>query len=324
MRKWFVAAAMVFAAASVASGTSCSDVDACSPRTRGDKWLATGHVSKVDGPHIYFLGKDNVVYAVDSRKAEVVFDGFESGCRAVQAGDRLRVFGTITGECKVEAARVRVFARETAPAIAAGPQREVRIVVEKERPAPVVCDGCQVGSGGGNVTPPCVKSAWEGRGLVSDIDYQGRRLKVQTSCGPFSINTCDARLVSGCQRIPFAVFNLGDSVKVTGDLVGLNEIEAREVNVMRTRSDAENALPQKPVSVAGVIQQIDYPSLTFKLQTEGPVIVVSVDDNTTVQQNKCRMAFRDLREGMRVKMSGNGSLGTGYSAKHIQIISIAP
>lgn len=281
-------------------------------------WLATGTITKIDGSTIYFLGKDNTLYTIDASQSEVIVDNFRSDNYTVRVGDTVRIFGCETSPNAVSAKRIRIIKRCN-PTAAEQPEKEIMIIMQDNVPEPV-----NMGTGPAESVPQATECTWEGRGLINDIDYSGYRLKVQTSTGQFSINTGGALLTNGNVRIGFGKLNLGDAVRISGRLVGLNEIDAQRISVTRTRSEAENALPQMPVSVAGVIQQVDYPSMTFKMRTESSTIVVAADANTVIQQYKDCEAFKDLKPGMRVKMSGYGSLAAGFTAKHIQIISVAP
>lgn len=283
-------------------------------------WLATGTVTKIDGNTFYLLGKNNVVYTINAGQSEVIVDNFHIDCYTVRVGDTVRVFGCIFGTKTVEAKRVRILKRCAPEQKTEEPGKEIKIIMQANPPE-------EPASEGNGPVKSCQEScskAWDGQGLINDIDYSGHRLKVQTSSGPFSINTCAARLSNGNKRIGFGLLNIGDAVRISGKLVGQNEVDATQICVMRTKSDAENALPSMPISVAGVIQQIDYASMTFRMRTANTTIVVAADANTMIQQQTSYSAFKDLRAGMRIKMSGCGSLGAGYTAQHIQIIGISP
>lgn len=283
----------------------------------GCSWLATGTVAKMDGKTFHLLGKDNVVYTIDAGPAEVIFENYTADCCSLRVGDTVRVYGTVSGPAAVRAARIRVFSREPvrpAPS-GAGPQREVKIIVEPEAATTSPAPEAQV---------PTVEANWHGRGLVTDVDYTGKKIKIRTSTGQFSINTRGARLVNGSTAIGLGTINQGDAVRITGGLVGLNEIQACEVRVVRTRSESENALPQKHISVVGIIQQIDYPSFTFSMTTVSTPIVVLADPDTHIHQQGKATAFMELRPGMRIRISAYGSLATGYAAKEVQIIGVSP
>lgn len=285
----------------------------------GQTWLATGTVTKVDGPVFYLLGKDNVTYKIDTRSSEVMIGDSQAEHYTPKVGEAVRVFGTVGDGCKIDAARVRIFTggdqstsaatTSVASAAGAGPQKEVRIIIQKDEvsPAESKCPQCD--------------NTWRGRGLITYIDYTGKRIKVQTPNGPYTIDIGDTPLIYGATSIGLGQLNQGDAVKVSGSLVGVNEIQAQTIRVTRSRSEAENTLPQTPASVAGLIEQVDYPSFTFRMRTEASELVISVDEDTVVQQQMRRMSFLDLKAGMRVKMTGYGSPGTGYAAQHIQIIS---
>ncbi len=286
----------------------------------GGTWLATGTVTRIDGSTFYFLGKDNVIYEINAIDSEVIVDEFSTDCYSLRVGDTVRVYGRQTDQGGIRAIRVRILDRyqEHAGARRAGeePEKEIKIIIEKRE-----AQGAQQ-DGGVQAQPP--RPGWNARGLITGIDYTSRRVKVQNSCGNYSVDVSNAVLTNGRYRIGFGRLNLGDAVRVTGSLGGANEVTATRLDVSRTRSEAENAVPLIPISVAGTILQVDYASRTFKMGGQIPLIVVAADDSTRIFQDYDNVSFSFLRPGMRVKMSGNGSIMTGYSARQIQIIGIAP
>ncbi|MCE5314310.1 MAG: hypothetical protein ABFD49_04385 [Armatimonadota bacterium] len=307
------------AAAAALSPIAFADGEQCNINTPvGRTWLATGTVTRVDGPVFYLLGKDDVIYKIDSQSSEVMIGDSQADHYVPKVGETVRVYGTVGDGCKIDAARLRIFTGEEETSVAssagAGPEKEVKIIIEKN---PLVVDTRST------CPPPC-EAEWQGRGLITDVDYGAGRIKIQTPSGHYTINVQNVAMTYGATIIGMGRLNPGDAVKISGNVVGLNEIDATSVRITRTRSEAENAVPLTPVSVAGVIEQVDYPSFTFKMRTESSPIVVSVDYDTVVQQQMLRMAFMDLKPGMRIKMSGYGSLATGYAAQHIQIISVSP
>lgn len=283
----------------------------------GCTWLATGTVTKIDGNTIYLLAKDNVVYTVLVSRTEVIFEDFTTDTTSIRVGDTIRVYGTISGPQQIQASRIRVFSRKPSSQTVSEAESDkvIKIIVE---PEPISGSGTQ--SPSGDEQP----ANWSGRGLVTDIDYAGRMIKVRTSTGQYTINAANARLVHGNKIVSLGALSQGDAVRITGRLVGLNEIDANEVRIVRTHTEAENALPQKPISVLGVIQQIDYPSFTFTMSTESAPITVLADADTSVHIQGKKSAFMHLKPGMRIRMSGYGSLATGFVAKEIQIVSISP
>ena len=177
-------------------------------------------------------------------------------------------------------------------------------------PAPI--EGCAPGP------------AWEGRGLITDINYDVGSVTVRTSQGAFNVVIGRASIVSGGKRIGLGRLNRGDAVGISGFLVGLNQIDARLCRVLRSRTDAENATPQEPLSIVGIIQQVDYPSMTFKMSSEISTLVIMCDTNTMIQLQDHVLQFLDLKPGMKIKMSGYGAPGSGYMASHVMIIGVSP
>lgn len=288
-------------------------------------WLATGVVTKVDGNTLFMLGKDNVVYRVDAAGANMV-----SGDREIRPGTGVRVYGSRTGEKSVRAMRVRVLGTGgLSPSSAGtGPGRDVRIVVEKETVEPI--PEAPVGVPGACAIPslPTTEAGpaptWQGKGLITRIDYVGRQVTIQTSDGPFTVNIDGATMVRGTVRVSFATLNQGDTLWVAGNEVAPFVVDGRVVRVLRTYTDAQNAVPTLPTSVVGVILDVDYPSRTFKMRGRSTTAVVSCDDNTVIQFQQLKKPFSDLKPGTKVNMSGYGNLNAGYAAQHIQIIAVSP
>lgn len=308
-----IVASMAAVPASVYSNGEQCNIDA----SVGQTWLATGTVTRIDGSVFYLLGKDNVIYKIDTQSSEVFVGDSKADHYTPKIGDTVRVYGTVGDGCKIEAARVRVFAGEqtaNAVPVGAGPEKEIKIIIRREpsKSEATAPESCKQ------------STAWRGRGLITDIDFTGKRLKIQTPSGHYTIDVADVPLIYGATTIGMGSLNQGDAVKISGNLVGVNEVQAQVVRITRTRSESENALPLTPASVVGMIEQIDYPSMTFRMRTESFELVISMDEDTIVQQQMIRMSFMDLKPGMKIKMSGNGSPGTGYAASHIQIIGVAP
>lgn len=292
----------------------------------GSEWLDTGTITKVDGPAFYMLGTDNQVYEVRAHNSRFIVNDNEGTAYIPTVGDNVRVFGTVAEGCKIEASRVRIFGGPGVPAAPGGgpvtvlppapitPERQVKIIIEKD-PAPSVAPQTAV------TLPP---ADWEGRGLIMDIDYTGRTIKVRTSTGQYTVHISQAQMLHGARRVKLGSLNSGDAVRVVGNTRAANEINAHTVYVTRTREEAQNALPQTPISIVGVIESVDYPSMTFTMQTGGPELVVLADKDTVLQVYTKPAVFADLKPGTRVKMSGYGNLANGYVARHIQIISTSP
>jgi hypothetical protein len=127
-------------------------------------------------------------------------------------------------------------------------------------------------------------------------------------------------MVRGTVRVGLGRLNKGDTIWAAGNEVAPNVIDGRMIRVLRTYTDAQNAVPMLPVSVVGVILQIDYPSRTFKMTGRSTWAVVSCDDNTVIQFQDIKKTFHDLKPGTKINMSGYGNLTDGYAAQHIQII----
>ena len=286
-----------------------------------DGWIATGTVTKLDGYTFFFLGKDNNVYKIDASKAVLFIEDFMSDNFTAEPGDTVRIYGKAVGPRVIEAIRVRILKRERSSGASTAPEKQVSVIVEN-KPNEVAqaesvteaVEECSI----------CPEGSWNAQGIVVDVDYTGHRVKLQTVGGTYSINVGRTLLINGSERISLAVLNIGDVIRISGNLVGFNEVNAQQLKVLTTRIASDAAIPQTPVSVAGIIQSIDYASLTFKMRTGAMEILVATDDSTRIQQHQLAMSFMNLRSGMRVKMSGNGAPGTGYAAKHILIISVSP
>ncbi|MGI6296737.1 MAG: DUF5666 domain-containing protein [Armatimonadota bacterium] len=292
----------------------------------GGGWLATGTVTRIDANTMYFLGRDNVVYEIDTSGAQMFTQAGATNAQP-EVGDQVRVYGYLSKPGHIVASRVRVLASpadRSAPPSAA-PEKEIKIVVEKEIPPDITQQPAQPEqSASAQAVSPIAEATWQGKGLISDVDYRGRQIKLQTSGGSFTINVNTAIMVRGTVRASLASLNQGDAIWVAGNEVAPFVVQASAVRVLRTASEAANAVPMIPTSVVGVIQQIDYPSRTFKMTGRVTTAVVSCDDDTVIQFQQIKKTFLDLKPGTRINMSGYGNLASGYAAQHIQIIAVSP
>lgn len=291
----------------------------------GGGWLATGTVTKIGDKTLNFLGRDNVVYVIDTSGAQMLSSAGATNAQP-QVGDEVRVFGNLTKPGQVTASRVRVLASPADRSAARSPQKEVKIVVEKEKTPEVQLDrGLPLEpEAKAESFAPTADATWQGKGLISDIDYKGRQIKFQTSDGSFTVNVDTAIMVQGTVRVRLGSMNQGDAIWVAGNEVAPYVVQATMVRLLRTGSEAANVVPMLPTSVVGVIQQIDYPSRTFKMTGRVTTAVVSCDDNTKIMFQQIEKTFLDLKPGTRINMSGYGNLNTGYAAQHIQIIAVSP
>jgi hypothetical protein len=300
---------LVLAVSVAAAGNQCD--------YKGCNWLATGVVTKALDTGFLVLAKDGLTYWIGTSKAEVVSDVPARG-GPVQAGDIVRVFGTIAAPDAISGVRVRIL--PDTPIAAAGPgaaatRPEVRIIFEKPPDAGEV--------GAAQASHDTVPPNWDNRGLITEIDSGGGYIKLRTSLGQYTVSVFNARILDGARTVGMGRLSIGDSVRVVGFGGAGYTVDAVQVNITLPRWQADSAIPQLPVSVAGMIQNVDYPSLTFKMTMHGQVIQVSADKDTCVQSEKRKASFGELKPGMRVKMTGYGSPATGYAAQHIQIISVS-
>jgi len=72
---------------------------------KGGSWLATGTVMKLDGNTVYFLGRDNAVYLIDTSRT-VMLSNTSSTDVEPRPGDLVRVFGCTTRAGEVKADRI--------------------------------------------------------------------------------------------------------------------------------------------------------------------------------------------------------------------------
>ena len=287
-----------------------------------NEWSATGTVTKVDGAGFCMLSDDNVVYTVDSSKSALIVNGYITDSYNLKVGDKVRVYGSLSEHYQVSALRVRVLnevANAAAPESTAC-NEVIKIIVEKDASAASAAAGPEQ-----KAAPEVPQTCnWDAHGLVSNVNYDSRQVELMTSTGKFNVNLARAKMADGDKRIGIGRINTGDSIRVIGNLVGLNKVDAISMCLLRSRNMAESALPQLPASIVGVITEVDYQSFTFKMQGDTVPVIVSADDNTIIQHQYTRMAFMELKPGMKVKMTGRGSLGTGYAAQYITVISVVP
>jgi len=177
----------------------------------GRGWTGTGTITNVNGPTLFLLCRDNIIYKIDVRNSQVIFNQFDTDCCRLRIGDTARVYGIVTGPKTINAKRVRVLERKNDPQTS----RPEDVAVEKV--VKIVIDNEPVESEGKGAGPATSKAPdWDARGLVTDIDYTARRIKMQTPRGNITVDINGAVLAAGKARIGLGNLNLGDSIRVVG------------------------------------------------------------------------------------------------------------
>jgi len=296
-----------------ANATAPAVADKTAPAAARETVLdVTGTVTARNGSIITLKTDDGKVYTVDAASSVVILDRLPGPGNFVSlgVGDRLRAYGLETGPGQIRASRLRLFVPESEAAAASTPA------------------GTGAGGGGAkddhDVQVPSVGDSlgsWRSRGLVVGVRYPERTLTIATSQGPFVIDGSVATIVEASRTISLASIGEGDTVRIWGDVVGLNRIQADRIEVIRRKSRQDSAVPLRPVSVVGRITSIDYPSFTFKIDTGAGDLNILADENTFIHFGLERKAFQNLALGQTVKISGIGSLNTGYVADEILIVS---
>ncbi len=163
--------------------------------------------------------------------------------------------------------------------------------------------------------------SWHRRALVSSVDRSTLQLTIITSDGPIVVDARDAVIANRGYRAAFTGIAEGDSVRVWAELSGLNKVKADRVEITSGGSeDTANAL--KSVTMNGRIIYIDYASFTFKVASDAVELRILADEDSYISlPDASRKAFQHLKIGQSVKVTGIGSLTSGYVAKEIVITS---
>jgi hypothetical protein len=168
--------------------------------------------------------------------------------------------------------------------------------------------------------PPTV-GTWDKRGLVSSINRSDMQITIITPQGPVVIDARDAKVVKTGFLSSLAAINEGDAVKVNADLSGLNKVKAYRIEITssKDRDMAETTL--LPTRIKGKIVSINYPSFTFKMETDsGSIRVLAAEDAKISSPDAAVKAFMDIKLGQTVKIVAIGSLSSGYAASEVVIV----
>jgi hypothetical protein len=162
--------------------------------------------------------------------------------------------------------------------------------------------------------------SWRKRALVSSVNRQAQEITVVTPKGVFVVNTSDAVIFEGDYLASIANISEGDSVRIWGELSGVNQVIADHVEVIgeEGRTASESAL--QPTRLKGKVVYIDYPAFTFRIAAESGELRVLVGEDTVITSpDGEREAFMDLELGQMVKVVGIGNISTGYAASEVVI-----
>lgn len=325
---------IAFAAALLLSVVYTTPTEAQNSEKLLQNWIATGKLTRRDGNILFMLARDNRIYRIDAANAQITLDRLPEEAVSLQVGDRIRTEGTQTAATEVRADQVLIYVTDRPlPPAAPGPLPQQQELPPSALPEPSV--PAQPGAGPEAEaevdlepeSPPLAvqhEAIWTNRGFISGISFRDNTFNLQTSKGTFTIEARAAFVSDGRRQLPLSDLSVGDAVRVYGDVTGLSRICAEQVVLLRLRPDIEGQLPVRPTAMRGKILSIDYPSFTFRMETDHLTVNVLVDDNTSVTMQGRILAFMDLRPGALVKVDGLGAPASGYVARNVVIVSMPP
>jgi hypothetical protein len=303
----------------------------------GGQWLATGIVTRTTPVAIYLLGKDSVIYRIDTRQARIHVSGSPGRLSDIQVGDKVRVFGRKTGSKDVRAVQMNVLGSapqvepappapeayppspEVAPPAPAAPlQPDMGAVVPPQEQTCQSAPSAPCPGRGPAVTEP----SYRGRGLIKDLHLTEGWMTLLTNEGPINVDFDNARILDQGKATSFSELSIGDAVNVVGDYVATGKVAAATVDIVGDKSAALSAPPVNAASAVGTITGLDYSAFTFVIDSpDNGSIFVTIDEKTDIKGPGGKiMGFRELMPAAKVKVSGTGSAGTGILAQQIVVI----
>ncbi|MEN6372251.1 MAG: DUF5666 domain-containing protein [Armatimonadota bacterium] len=305
MRYKLLLVGLVFSMAIISLGAVA---DGTAPSAAGpSETTVTGTITARNGNLVTLAADDGKTYKVDAADATVLLDQLPGNCLSLRIGDKMRVYGNLTGDNCLKASRVHIFLSDTEAAATSVPAGAGAGVKEDDSDVRLPSVGDTLGS-------------WRNRGLVLDVRYSDRLVTVATSKGEFIIDVSAATIVDTNRTVSLAHIGQGDAVRIWGEVNGLNKIRADRIELLRGKGNQEASVQLKPVSLKGQIVYIDYPSFTFKLKTDTVEVRILSDENTFIHLQSERKAFQNLAIGQIVKVDAIGNLNTGYVASRILIV----
>lgn len=321
MRHGFLMIGLVALLSVVISGVARADGVSATAQEKSFGTVISGTLTARDGDTVSLTTADGKVYTVDTAHATVMLDRLPNDCVCLVIGDKMRIYGELTDDCHIKAARVHIFPSETRPVTPPATTSTCPAAPSCTVPAGAGPTPCATGDY--DVELPSVGSnlgGWQNRGLVLSIDYREKTITIGTSKGTFSIDASVATVIQGSKSVSIARVSEGDIIRIWGELGGVNTVVAERIQLVGQRDFQTGNVPLQLTSVRGQITNIDYPSFTITIITPVGLARVMVDERTCIQQEKCRKAFQNLAIGQMVKVYGVGTMNSGYAASQVLII----
>jgi hypothetical protein len=144
-------------------------------------------------------------------------------------------------------------------------------------------------------------------GTIERIDPRGRTFRLRTPYRTYDVDARDADVMSASRNRRFADLREGERVTVTGEVRGsrlvadqIRDADRYDRDTTYSRSDRE--------TITGTVEDVDALNRTFRIRgLSGGVTIRVTADSELRDADGGRIAFRDLREGDRVRVSGDRS-----------------
>lgn len=269
--------------------------------------IITGVVDSRAGSIVKMTADDGKAYTVDVTGAVVLVENEVGNAVCIRAGDKIRFYGAPTSAGTFKALRANILA----------PVENVQASVSSGTGAGPTIDDSEV-------RIPSVGDdlgSWRNRGLVLAVQYSNRMITIATSNGAFTIDASIATIVKSSKSVALSGVTQGDIVRIWGEVSGLNRVRADRIDVIGQKVTQDAALPINTVATKGVITYIDYPSYSFKINTDVGELRITTDDDTFIHARLDRKAFMNLQIGQTVKVVAMGNLNSGYVASEVVIVS---
>jgi len=191
----------------------------------------------------------------------------------VREGDRVRVFGDLTAQDRIDAGQVQIVERAAADEQAAsegGPRRGIT-------------------------------------GTIKQIDRQANRMMLTVPAGNLRVDLDgDTTYMRSGQPARLSEFRTGESVRVVGERSGVNAITARRVVFGDTQTQTQTQTQTRTwtTGATGEIVSLDNRAKEMEVDFDGDVYTVKVGSAAIRHTDKQPIQFDDLRLEHQVRVYG--------------------
>lgn len=229
----------------------------------GARVQVLGRVRSADANSFVLVAK-NMTYRVQATRRDV------TSRQDVREGDRVRVFGDLVAQDRIDAGQVQIVERAS---------RDEQVNQESDGRVRTIT------------------------GTIKEIDRPNGRMVLTVPAGNLRVDVDqDTVYMRAGQPARLSAFRTGESVRVVGERSGLNAISARRVVFGEGQAQTQTA--GWTSGAEGRIVSLDTRAKEMEVDFDGDVYTVKIGNAAIRHNDKQPIEFNDLRLGHPVRVFG--------------------